>query len=504
MKALKTNNPIYYFKMNLYQKFIISTAVLALIVTTTGCTLDDVSSTNNETITEQDLQAAGEILGESLSSDNSGILLSLTDALTNFSSTDFTSSQNKTGNPTTQNDRSGRGGETDYNYSYDQQTGIHTISFRRQVDRPLFSKTVIDTLNYIFRDGNGTLIESPDTEAERIESINYNANREGEILTARKNSFFVRTDTFLIDGVSDATPLLSIDGVHNSNGNIEVDNQVENKVFERSYELEINFLSIEIEKPTSGPIDLSRGVTGTLSWEMTIRKSANGSSTSKTLRGTVEMSGDGTALLRFQNLFKRFQVNLTNGDVKDQDEEFEGRVQSVNISGNYITLVNGRNIYLTDNTEIDDDDYTSLEAVQQAINDGIFVWTEGDGYVNDNQFYAEEIEFEREDEEDDTEGEIEFEEWVSSVDLENQTFTLAQNAVVQITENTTIDDEGDYNTLQEVADALENGMLVQADGSALDETDNPDIDLTAVTVEFEREEQEGDDDNDEENENKNL
>jgi hypothetical protein len=485
--------------MNIYQKFIISTAVLALLVTATSCTLDDVSSTNNETITEQDLQAAGEILGESLSSDNSGVLLSLTDALTNFSSTNFGSSQNKTGTPTTQDGRSGRGGETDYNYTYNQETGIHTISFRRQVDSPLFSKTVIDTLNYIFKDSNDRFIESPDTEAERIEYINYNANREGEILTPRKNSFFVRTDTFLIDGVSDATPVLSIDGVHNSNGNIEVDNQVENKTFERSYELEINFLSIEIEKPSNGPVDLSRGVTGTLSWEMTIQKSSSGNSSSKTLRGTVEMSGDGTALLRFQNLLKRFQVNLNNGDVKDQDEEFEGRVQSVNVSEGYITLLNGRNIYLTENTDIDDDDYTSLEQVQRAINNNIFVWAEGEGYRNNNRFYAEEIEFERdEDGEEDSEGEIEFEEWVTSVDLENQTFTLAQNAVVKVIENTNIEDDGDYLTLQQVAEALENGMLVEADGSALEETENPNIDFTAITVEFEQEEQESDDDNSEE------
>jgi hypothetical protein len=483
--------------MNLYKKFTLSAAILALLITSAGCTLDDVSSTNNETITEQDLQAAGEILGESLSSDNSGILLSLTDALTTFSSTGFTTSQIKAGNPTMQNDRSGRGRETDYSYAYDPDTGIHTITFRRQVRRPLFSKTVIDTLNYVFKDGNGTFIERPKAEAERIESINYYANREGEISTPRRNSFFVRTDTFLINGVSDATPVLSIDGVHNSNGNIEVNNKVKNRIFERSYVLEINFLSIEIEKPTDSPVDLSRGVTGTLSWEMTIQKNANGSSTSKTLRGTIEMNGDGTALLRFRNLLKRFQINLNNGDVKDPDEEFEGRVRSVNTSNDYITLMNGRNIYLTDDTEIDDDDYTSLEDVQQAIDNGTFVWAEGEGYVSDNRFYAEEIEFERKYNDNDAEGDVEFEEWISSVDLENKTFTLAQNAVVQITKNTTIENGGDYNTLQEVADALENGTLVQAEGSALEETENPDIDLTAVTVEFEREETENDDDDNE-------
>jgi hypothetical protein len=483
--------------MNFIQKCILTAAVLALFLITASCTIDDVSGTNNETITEEDLQAAGEILGESLSSDNSGILLSLTDALTNFSNTGFTSSQNKTGTPATQDDRSGRGEETDYAYSYDEESGIHTISFNREVNRPLFNKTVIDTLNYIFKDASGTLIEAPDTEAERIEFINYNANREGEILTPRKNSFFVRTDTFLIDGVSDATAMLSIDGVHNSNGHIEVDKPAENNIVERSYDLEVNFLNIEIEKPSSGPIDLSTGVTGSLSWEMNIEKTANGNSTSKTLRGTVEMSGDGTALLRFQNLFKRFQINLTNGDVKDQDEEFEGRIQSVVISEQYITLTNGRIIYLTENTEIDDDDYTSLEAVQQAINSNTFVWTEGEGYVNDNRFYAEEIEFEREDDEDESEGNIEFEEWVSSVDLENQTFTLAQDIVVNITENTTIDTEGDYLTLQEVADALENRELIQAEGSAIEAIQNPEIDLTAVTVEFEREEQDDGDNEDE-------
>lgn len=483
--------------MNYNQTFIISTALFILLISVVSCTLDDVNSSSNATITEEDLQAAGEILGESLSSDNSGVLLSLTDALTNFSNTDFASSQNKTSAPSTQNDRSGRGGETDYSYSYNQQTGIHTISFRRQVNRPLFNKTVTDTLNYIFKDADGALIESPDAEAERIEYINYNANREGEILTTRKNSFFVRTDTLLINGVSNTTSLLSIDGVHNSNGYIEIDRPAKNQSLERTYNLEVNFLNIEIEKPSTGTIDFSRGVTGTLSWEMTIQKTAGTNSTSKTLSGTVEMSGDGTALLRFKNLFKRFQVNLTNGDVKDQEKEFEGRIQSVNISEQYISLANGRTIYLTDNTEIDDNDYPSLEAVQQAINSNIFIWSEGEGYVNNSRFYAEEIEFEREDDEDETEGEVDFKELVSSVNLQNKTFTLGQNVVVQITENTVIEDDGDYLTLQEVADALETGTIVEADGSALEETENSDINLTAVTVEFEREDQESDDNEEE-------
>lgn len=463
----------------LFGGFLLSLAIIA------GCTLDTTSA-GEGTLTEEDLQATGEVLGEALSSDNSGVLLSLNDALTSISSQDFIPA---THSSTLQNLRSGRGDERNYQYRYDQNSGIHNISFDRVVNQPLFSKTVTDTLNYIFKDAGGNVIELPREESNHIESITYNGRREGEIITSEKNSYFVRRDTFLVDGVSDASAVLSIDGVHNSEGVIDIDTPTDN--FRRNYELEINFLNIEIRKSATGNINFRRGVTGTQSWEMTVSRIGNGRTGSQTLRGTIELSGDGTALLRFQNAFQRYQINLNDGDVKNQDEEFEGQVQSVNLSQQNFTLLNGRTIYLNENTEIDDDDYPSLEAVQQAINNEFFVWAEGEGELQDGQFVAEEVEFENEDN-DDEEGSIEFEERVTSVNLTASTFTLAGSAIVKVTEETIFDDDGDYQTLQAVSEALNNGLEIEAEGNAYEAIDDPSVDLIATEVEFEQNEDDED------------
>lgn len=470
----------------------LSTLFLFAVIFTEGCTLDNVSGSSGDIVTKEDLQAASQILGESLSNDNSGVSLSLNDALTLISKDGFIQ---KTAAKTTLADRSGRGNEENYVYQYDPETGIHTVSFKRQVDQAVFSKSVTDTLHYIFRDVDGTFIEFPGNEIDRIESINFNGRREGEVSTIRKQSFFVRKDTFVIDGVSNASSILTIDGTHTGVGSIEID-QSQEDILQRFYELEINFLNIEIDKATvqtNG--NLQQGVTGTLSWEMLIEKNINNKSQKRTLRGTIEMNGDGTALIRFKDYIKLFQINLDDGDVKDQDDEFEGSVQSVNTGDNSLTLVNGRTVYVNSNTEFDED-YPSLVSVQESLKSNISIWAEGKGAVNNGQFIASEIEFENKDNEDeeDTNGDqIEFEEMVTSADMDANTFTLGDKVVVQVNDQTIIEDNGDYLSLRSVSEALNEGFEVSADGIAIWSSDS-ESDITAIQVEFESEEDDNEED----------
>jgi hypothetical protein len=426
------------------------------------------------------------------------VLLSLNVALTNFSSSNFTDTSSKTtpSSPTIQTGHSGRGNEINYQHTYDSETGSHTISFQRKVRRSLFEKTVTDTLNYIFRDYGGNFIEFPRQESDRIESITYNGKREGEISTLKKESFFVRTDTFLIDGLADGSSPLSIDGVHNGKGTITID-ESGNSSLERSYELEFNFLNIEIEKSSSGDINIQQGVTGTLSWEMLIERGSD----SKTMRGTIELSGDGTALLHFENFLELFQVNTDNGDVKDLEHEFEGGVQSVDPGSKRVTLVNGRTVYLINDTEFDNDAYPDLKSVQQALNNGTLIWTEGEGLVQNGRFNVSEIEFEEgyetdDDGDDDREEEIDFEELITSVNIEAGTFILGNQVIVEMNDQTVIENSSEYGSLQEVADALDQGHTVEADGAAVQAGEGSNADLIATSVDFDREESGDSDDND--------
>ncbi len=467
-------------------------ALMVLLFMISGCSLNGIDNQEEE-ITEEDLQAAGQILGESLSDETSGVMGSLNDAVTGISSDGFvrTSSAKSLGDD--EDDNSGRGRESNFSYSYDPETGTHTLSFMRSVDKPNFSKSVTDTLKYIFTDNNGAFIEFPRVNRDRIETIDYKGFREGTVNSLNRNSFFVRKDTFLIDGVSQASNILSINGVHNGEGNFEGTGEQGN-MLQREYTLEINFLNVEVDKSiVQQNQSLEQGVTGTLTYELVVEKTTNGSSSSKTLRGTIEMTGDGTALLRFERFSKLFQINLDDGNVRDQDDEFEGRVQSVNTERSTFTLSNGRVVQITDDTEIESDgDLFSLEEVARALEDNIRVEAEGEGFVDGDIFVATEVEFETDDGDD---SDISFEAFISDVNLADSTVTLQDERVILITATTTIDDEGDFTDLESLKNALDQGKVVEADGRGT-RSDEEGITIIALEIEFESEEDNGDDGDD--------
>ncbi len=472
-------------------------SIAALLLVITGCSISGVDKQDEE-ITQEDLQAASQIIGESLSDETSGIMGSLNDALTGISSDGFVRTTSaKSLSDDDDDDNSGRGRESNFTYSYDPETGTHTLTFLRSITKPNFSKSVKDTLKYIFTDNSGAFIAAPRVNRERIETIDFKGSREGNVNTPRKNSFFVRNDTFLIDGVSEASNLLLIDGVHNGEGNFEKTNDQGNTV-DRSYELEINFLDVQIDKSVVRQNQsLEQGVTGTLTYEMIVEKTNNGSSSTKTIRGTVEMNGDGTALLRFERFQKLFQINLDDGDVRDQDDEFEGRVTSVNIENSTFTLAGGRVVRITDETTIENDgDLFSLQEVADALQAEKRVEAEGDGFLDDDVFVATQAKFETEDDDDDVEGKLDFDAFISSVSVEDSTVTLQDERVIRITENTVIDDSGDYMNLESVQDALNQGQTIAADGEGV-ESDEEGVSIVASEIEFELEDSDsGDDDDD--------
>lgn len=452
-----------------------------IILFFSGCTLSGIDKENSSEITEEDLEAASQILGESLSDDNSGIMSSLNDAVTTISQDGFVRTTAAKGD----DDNSGRGRETDITYNYNPETGTHTLTFKREITRSEYFKSVTDTLKYIFTDTNGEFISAPRLQRDKVETIDYKGKRDGMIETPLKNSFFSRQDTFLIDGVSEASSILSIDGVHNGQGRMSGETE-DGNTLSRSYEVEINFLNIEIDKAIAQENQsLEEGVTGTLSWEMHIEKQRNGNNSVKTIRGTIEMNGDGTALLRFRNFTKLFQIRLDEGDVHDHNKEFGGHVESVSIDRGTFKLSNGRTIKITDNTNVDPEgDLTTLNQVAATLEDGLVVEAEGKGSLDGDIFVASYVEFEAENAEESDE--IRFEAFLSDSKPDLSQFILQDERVILITDNTSIDESGDLFSLAGVKEALELGYNVVADGHGY-ETDEEGISLIANSVRFDKE-----------------
>lgn len=280
-----------------------------------GCA--SVSNESVEPITETDLEVASEIVGETLSSENSGVLSSVYDALSDIGSTgiQYTDTQFKSNDHDDRDHRAGRGRESNFSYSYDPETGTHTLDFEREVNRTdsagnTHSKSMAAHLEYIFTDLDGDFIALPRWRNRNIETIDFKGTKSGELSTPNFESSFSRTDTLLFTGVHGSSPLFGLDGSHLGEGSKEGTTR-DGVVIDRQYSVYVQFNNVEIDKAiVEENGNLEEGVSGTLTYVITY---TNEEGVEETLEGEVLLEEDGTALLRFKGFSKVYRLNLRDG-----------------------------------------------------------------------------------------------------------------------------------------------------------------------------------------------
>ncbi|REL33128.1 hypothetical protein DYD21_12790 [Rhodohalobacter sp. SW132] len=433
-------------------RLIVTLIIVGAQILLQACSVDGYDQTDSSLSTEESL-ITGQIVGESISENQSGLLSSFSEAFA------ITTPSGLTDGPSAIVTGSFRNIEN-YTYSFDPETGDHSATFTKQSISEGISTQTDYSLNYRFLDSDGETLEFPNNQNEEIEAVDFRAVRNGEIETSSKRSIYTRTDRLFIDGISESADILSIDGYHSGEG-LFTQIRMDGTQLEREYILDLNYLNIQINKPVVlRNRNFRSGVNGAFSYENTIRQTNNGSDGQETkiVNGTVELNGDGTALLKFREQFDTFRLRLANGEVFDEDE-FEGRVTKVDIEDQIFTIANGQRIQINEQTEIDVEDFRTLEEVALAVENGVRVTAEGD-YVhpdeNVNLWIATEVEFELESNE--------FEGLVASVNLTENTFTLVNGDQFTLTDQSEIEFEDDLSSLQEVAEAVEAGMPVEAEG----------------------------------------
>lgn len=186
--------------------------------------------------------------------------------------------------------------------------------------------------------------------------------------------------------------------------------------------------------------------------------------------------------------------NDSDNDGKD-DDEFEHTVRSVDLQAQTFMTTRGSIVQLTDSTLISRrGDLFSLQEVNRALENQITVEVEGrvrparDNPNADLVAIALKFEAERDDDDyEDDEGNRrdEFESNVTSVNVEERTFTIRNNRVILVRENTVISRRGDLLTLQEVSDALANNISVEVEGRGGPAPNNSDVDFIARVLKFE-------------------
>ncbi len=358
---------------------------LVLVLFIAGCSVQEPS--HSTVLDAVDLDIATRVVAESLSDQNDGAIAALTDALTRVSANGL-ERLTGTGLPDTTG-TSGRGQETDFIYSFQADSAIHEAQFSRSVVRVGYDKSVNIRTRHRYVESSGVL-----------EGILFSGLRSGTIATDLMASHFTRTDQWAITGLSPSSAVLTIDGWHRGEGTMG----------SVRYVIDIRFFNITIDRALAmATKSLSQGVNGSMTYSVRLERTDVASPLVKTLNGTVEFRGDGTALMRFGTTIKAPRTLSVNTGKPLEEDEFEGVVSRV--EDRVIVLTNGERIRIPTDSVIDEDsEFLTLAEVVQALANGIRIRAEGDltESSTDQNKVAELVEFENDsedDEEDDDAGE---------------------------------------------------------------------------------------------------
>jgi len=149
-----------------------------------------------------------------------------------------------------------------------------------------------------------------------IETIDFKGMRIGSFETERRTSSFTRVDTMFASGLSGSSAILTIDGKHNGEGRMTVNLPRLERSGERTFEVEFTFQNIQLDKAIvreNGTLE--EGITGLITYDMQMTQTRDGDTKEKSLSGTIELTGDGSPLLRFDRFRKTFRIAMSDGSL---------------------------------------------------------------------------------------------------------------------------------------------------------------------------------------------
>ena len=279
------------------------------------------SSVSNDTelISDADLDMAAEIMGSSISDQQSGLMNSVYDALSTISSTGISYGNDKNFLMKSDKDeRGGRGFERSFSHTYDSTTGVHTLSFDRSFEKGLFSSSISTLQEIQYVDLEGNFIARPKLHRDAVNQINLHSTKSGQNSNPHKSSEFTKIDSLYFTGVHATQSLVRMDGSHHGFGSGAAVLR-DSSSHSRSFEVKVVFDDIEIDKDTLAAYgNLENAVTGTLSYSMTMNKVINGVPEETVMEGTIDLEEDGTALMKFYKYDRLYRLGLRDGDVKER------------------------------------------------------------------------------------------------------------------------------------------------------------------------------------------
>lgn len=297
-------------------------SLLAISLGLIGTACNEQSSVNE--ISESDLAMAAEIMSSSLSDQADGVLASVYDATATVSKDGLAygpqvSLKGQSG-PIGPNDGSGascdsssRGTARNTNYSYDPETGIHTISMERNITTRQFTKSMSMMLKHQFTHESGAFVVLPRENRDSVNTIYFTSEKSGSESGEKREGQFSKVDTLSMTGLAEAAETLILSGTHVGSGSSKFTLKT-GESFEKNHDVYIKLTNVTVDKATvQANQNLEQGITGTIEYRI-VTYNSKLSDEETVIEGTIEMTGDGTALMNFKGFGQKAIIDLMSGD----------------------------------------------------------------------------------------------------------------------------------------------------------------------------------------------
>jgi hypothetical protein len=297
-------------------------------------------------LTDEEIQLTAAIVGQSLTQVNSGLMTTLYDALSFVGTsgisfgvlTDdleplnaepgFVQGEPSGGThfsgpgeqpPVTMADENGTGPViiSNFNHRYNPRTGEHITRFVRSMRTPILSKTMQGNSVHIYTDADGAFIEFPRRQRDIIETIAFRGTRSGSTTSPMGMSRYTRSDSLVVSGFTAEAAYLEMDGLHTGGGAVKMTLPRLEQEVDRSYRNIFQLRDVRIDKEAVRRNNsLEEGVTGVIRYRVFVKQTVNGEEEERLVTGVIELTGDGSALLRFDQARRFLTIALRTGQVE--------------------------------------------------------------------------------------------------------------------------------------------------------------------------------------------
>ena len=302
---------------------------LAALSVTLGLSACDsaTSDTAATSLSAADLQVAATLVGQALGDQSEGMVSDLRDIDAGFDASGLLYGEGALGRghgPGGPGGRPGdgwRGDRQNGTVTYDSLTGTHRVAYDRAAATPAGGANTLHVdLAYVFTDSDGAFIARPRADRSRVARIVFDGERAGASRRVRgaatDTSSFSRTATWTLDGLTGATATFVGEQTSTGSGTVTTDSGA---VRVRTYTVRLRTSDATIARSaaSTGNGRPEMSMTGTIAYETVFTRTlADGTVEETRAEGTIDLSTEGRALMRFLGVTPRFDIDLSTGGAK--------------------------------------------------------------------------------------------------------------------------------------------------------------------------------------------